>query len=150
MCPTRLPSNVTTLPTLPRWLRWLAVAVVAGGIFVASVLTPPSSGVPTLGPFGLVGFDKWLHTFAYAGLAVVLFVALVPQRKPERALLVAIAVAAVYGVGIELVQGPLPERSLDAADAVANTFGALVGGVGGIVARRVLRLAETRPVADEV
>lgn len=130
---------MTRLPTPPRWLRWAVVTVVAGSIFVASVLDPPSSGVPALGPLGLVGFDKWLHTAAYAGLGFVLFVALVPPRHPERALAVAVVVAAVYGVGIELVQGPLPERSLDAADALANAFGALVGGVAGIVARRLVK-----------
>jgi VanZ family protein len=130
-------TNVIRFPSPPRWLRWLAVVVVAGGLFVASVVTPPSGGIPELGPLGLVGFDKWLHTAGYAGLGAVLFLALVPSRRSERALLVAVALAAVYGVGIELVQGPLPARAADPTDALANSVGALLGGFSGLVARRL-------------
>lgn len=130
-------TNVTRLPSPPRWLRWLAVAVVAGGLFVASVVTPPSGGVPTLGPLGLVGFDKWLHTAAYAALGATLFLALVPPRRSRRALVAAVVLAAVYGVGVELVQGPLPARSTDPADALANGLGAALGGLSGLLARRL-------------
>ncbi|SEO24742.1 VanZ like family protein [Halogranum amylolyticum] len=137
--------DVLRLPPPPRWLRWLAVAVVAGGLFVASVVTPPSSGVPTLGPLDLVGFDKWLHTAAYAALGATLFLALVPLRRPRRALVAAVVLAAVYGVGIELVQGPLPARSTDSADALANGLGAGLGGLAGLLARRL----STPFVADD-
>lgn len=131
-------TNVIRLPSPPRWLRWLAVAVVAGGLFVASVLTPPSGGVPDLGPLGLVGFDKWLHIAGYAGLGAVLFFAVIPSRRPAQAFVVAVALAAVYGVGIELVQGPLPARSADPLDAVANGVGAVLGGGVALVVRRLI------------
>lgn len=126
------------LPSPPRWLRWGAVAVVATGLFVASVLTPPSSGIPELGPLGVVGFDKWLHTIAYAGLGFVLFHALAPPRQSRRALVVAIGLAIAYGVAIEFVQAPIPARSADPTDALANSFGALLGGLSGLVTTHLL------------
>lgn len=131
-------TNVIRLPSPPRWLRWTAVVVVTSGLFVASVLTPPSGGIPELGPFGLVGFDKWLHTLGYATLGGVLFLALVSRRQQKHALVAAVVLAAVYGVGIELVQAPLPARAADPTDALANTFGALLGGVSGLLGRRLV------------
>lgn len=132
------PTNVIRLPTPPKWLRWSAVVVVASGLFVASVLTPPSSGVPELGPLGLVGFDKWLHTVAYASLSGVLFLALATSRRPRRAFVAAVVLAALYGVGIELVQAPLPARAADPTDALANTFGAVLGSVAALFGRRLV------------
>ncbi|WP_089866282.1 VanZ family protein [Halogranum rubrum] len=131
-------SDVIRLPTPPTWLRWSAVVVVASGLFVASVLTPPSGGVPELGPLGLVGFDKWLHTVAYAALGGTLFLALAPLRRPTRAFVAAVVFAALYGVGIELVQAPLPARAADPTDALANTLGALLGGVTAHFGRRLV------------
>jgi VanZ family protein len=124
----------------PLWLRWLAAAVVAGGIFFASVLDPPSSGVPSLGPLGIVGLDKWLHAFAYAGLAGTLAVAFAPGRGPAATVALAGLLALGYGVGIEFVQAPLAERSFSTADMAANAFGAGLGAMGwrllvGLVSR---------------
>ncbi|WP_202932649.1 VanZ family protein [Halorussus salinus] len=120
----------------PTWLRWLAVAVAAGGIFFASVLDPPSSGVPPVGPLGLLGFDKWLHALAYAGLAGALATALAPSHGPaaSRSPAVTAALAGLlavgYGVGIEFVQAPLPERSFSVLDMAANATGAVVAVLG--------------------
>lgn len=128
----------TSIVRPPTWLRWLAVAVAAGGIFVASVLDPPSSGVPSVGPFGLLGMDKWLHAFAYAGLAGALATALAPGHRPavtaSRGPAVTAALAGLlavgYGVGIEFVQAPLPERSFSVLDMAANATGAVVAVLG--------------------
>lgn len=125
---------MTRLPSPPPWIRWVVVAVVAGGIFVASVSTPPRGGLSELGPLGLVGFDKWLHTAAYAGLGFVLFLALLPSRTPTRALVGAVVLAAAYGLGIELAQGLFPARSTDPVDAAVNAVGAVLGGTAGISA----------------
>ncbi|MFC7082405.1 VanZ family protein [Halorussus caseinilyticus] len=129
----------------PTWLRWVAVAVVAGGILFASVLDPPSSAPPTsgTGPGG-IGMDKWLHALAYAGLAGTLAVALASdrgrspavardhERAPDHARTAALAalLAVCYGVGLEFVQAPLAGRYFSVADMVADAVGAAVAVVG--------------------
>ncbi|WP_224268114.1 VanZ family protein [Haloprofundus salinisoli] len=120
------PSHTAARPSLlPPRLRWAAVVVVAGGVFVASVVTPPSDGVPALGPFGLVGADKWLHAAAYAVVAGTLSHAL--STRVQRASLGGFVGGSVYGLGIELVQGLVPARQFDLLDAVANGVGAALG-----------------------
>ncbi|WP_321112156.1 VanZ family protein [Halorussus salinisoli] len=114
----------------PTWLRWVAVAVVAGGIFFASVLDPPSSGVPSLGPLGTFGMDKWLHALAYAALAGTLASALAPGRSPTVVAALAGLLAVGYGVGIEFVQAPLAARSFSVADMVADAVGAGMAVLG--------------------
>ncbi|KTG09120.1 hypothetical protein AUR64_15090 [Haloprofundus marisrubri] len=101
------------------------VLLVAGSVFVASVITPPGDGVPTLGPFGLVGADKWLHAAAYAGVAASLSHALATRTR--RAAVGGFLGGAVYGFCIELVQALVPARQFDLLDAAANALGAGVG-----------------------
>lgn len=113
----------------PRRLRWVGVALVAGVIFYSSVLDPPGSGLPALGPLGLFGIDKWLHALAYAALAATLASALAADRPAATAAVLAAALAVAYGVGIEFVQAPLPERSFSVADMVADGVGAAVAVV---------------------
>ncbi|UPW01221.1 VanZ family protein [Halorussus gelatinilyticus] len=108
----------------PTWLRWLAVAVVAGGIFYASVLDSPSSGLPSLGPLGVFGIDKWLHALAYAALAGALAGALAPGRSPAVTAALAALLSVGYGVGIEFVQAPLARRHFSVADMLADGVGA--------------------------
>lgn len=120
--------------------RAVPAIVYAGIVFAASVVNPPSGGVPAVGPLGLVGADKWVHATAYAVLTVFLAYAL---RATTFRLLVAVAVvASVYGVGIELVQSTLPFRTFDRLDAAANTLGVLVAGVS----LRVTSYCSGRPV----
>lgn len=133
---------MTRLSSPPLWLRWGTVIAVAAALFVASVV-PPSGGVPELGPLGLVGFDKWLHTAGYAGLGAALFVALRPTRRLRDALALAVCLAAVYGVGIELVQALFPARQTDPTDALANTVGAILGGLVGVTVTRFLPVRDT-------
>jgi VanZ family protein len=121
----------------PRWLRWLAVAVVAVGILYTSLLDPRGSGLAPLGPLGLVGMDKWLHAAAYAGLAGTLAVALAPGWRPKRVAGLALILAVAYGVGIEFAQAPLPERSFSVVDMAADAVGAGVGVVGWRVLERL-------------
>lgn len=107
-----------------RYRYGLAVGV-ALAVLLASVVDPPGAGPTPLGPFGLVGADKYSHAAAY--LAVAWSLAWARRATTPRTLLVVAAVAAAYGAGIELIQATLPARSLDPADAVANTVGAAVG-----------------------
>lgn len=115
------------VPLLPRPVRVAAVAAVALFLLYASVVTPPSSGVPDrlLG----VGVDKWLHVAAYAGLAGTLgYARLTPgSRLGRRSLAVVFAATLAYGLGIELVQAFLPARAFALADVVANGVGAAAG-----------------------
>jgi VanZ family protein len=112
------------LPLLPKWLRWSAVLAVAGVILYSSVIAVPP-GVDR-GQALIPHFDKVLHGIAYAALGVAIAYALLGSRysRGQRALLV-IAVAATYGVAIEVLQGQLTTRTASAADALANVVGAL-------------------------
>lgn len=135
------------LPLLPPVVRYGLVGLVAGGILLASVVDPPGTGPTPLGPLGLLPLDKWLHALAYGGLTGALVYALAPRTVPgdgrrEGAVLAglafAVAVAAGYGFGLELVQGTLPQRSFDVADAAANSTGALLAaGSWRLVAARL-------------
>ena len=119
---------------LPAWPRWLAVAAVAGVLFYGSVLDSPGAGLPSLGPFGLFGLDKWLHALGYAALAGALAVALAAHDRFRTRLVRIVALAVLltvgYGVGIEIVQATIPERSFSVGDIVADVVGAGVGAVG--------------------
>lgn len=132
----------------PRSARWGLVALVAGGILVASVVDPPLSGVTGSGSPGPIGLDKRLHAAAYGGLAAALAGAVGsrtverggPGLPPTLAFALAVALATGYGLGVELLQWTLPYRSFDPADAAANAVGALIGAVGSLaVARRRAR-----------
>lgn len=121
-------------------LCW-SVAVVA-----ASVVTPPSGGLSTAGPFG-VGVDKWLHLGAYWGVALLTAVAL--RARQRRAFAVAVTVAVALGVSLELVQGTLPARAFDAADAVVNGLGALLGATTYALGRRIADARDRRRRTSE-
>jgi len=118
----------------PAWLRWLAVAAVAGVLFYGSVLDSPGPGLPSLGPFGLFGLDKWLHALGYAALAGAVAVALAAHDRFRtqfvRIVALAILLTVGYGVGIEFVQATIPERSFSVGDIAADIVGAGVGVAG--------------------
>jgi VanZ family protein len=110
-----------TVPLASRRVRYALVALVAGVVLVASVVEP-SGGARTLGPFGLVGADKWSHALAYAGLTAALTYASIKGGRGRLAL--AVGVAVVFGIAIELVQWPIPYRTASVADALADALGA--------------------------
>ncbi|WP_276298950.1 VanZ family protein [Halorussus lipolyticus] len=114
----------------PGWLRWLAVAFVAGGILYASVLDSPGGGLSTLGPFGVFGMDKWLHAVGYAVLAGTLASALAPGRSPTVVAALAALLTVGYGIGLEFAQAPLAQRYFSVADMVADAVGAFVAVLG--------------------
>ena len=103
-------------------LLWFLVLVMAVVVVYTSVSTPTGNTWPIS--------DKVLHYLAYTGLTLSLLLAAVwaPVRGegwfPTAAPWVAL-VAFVFGVAIEIVQGPLPERDAELLDALANAGGAV-------------------------
>jgi VanZ family protein len=95
----------------------LALAVLAASV------VEPGGGVPRtlLG----IGLTVYLHLLAYAGLAAALGYA--EASADRRTLLVAAAIATLYGAAIELLQGPIPYRTMALSDAVINAVGAILG-----------------------
>ncbi|MDY6818378.1 MAG: VanZ family protein [Halobacteriales archaeon] len=119
-------------------IRWLVVATVAAVILVVSVLPPPSDVGSQLGPFGLVGIDKWFHGLGYSLLAGVLAIALADNPRSDRTIAVlTFGITVAYGLGIELLQLAIPRRQFDLFDLLANSLGAAAVGIGWrIIPRR--------------
>lgn len=117
---------MVAVPVLPDRVRWLAVATVATGLFVLSVFAtpPPEPIIPSL---DLLPLDKWRHLLGYATLAVTLAYATADWETRSLVLFVGVVgVAALYGIGIEVVQATVPHRLFSVADAWANVLGALL------------------------
>lgn len=110
-----------------RFRDWLPAIAVGVAILAASVVRVPGEPSPTPGPVGLT--DPF-HLVGYAALAVAVAVTLSEHREPTRSIhvaAIAVAVATLFGVAIEIVQAPIPWRSFAVADAAVNAVGAVVG-----------------------
>jgi len=132
------------VPLAPSVVRWSFVAVVAGVILAASVVRPTGAGA-TLGPFGVLGVDKYLHAVGYAVLALALAYALA-DRDAGRVAVAVVLAAASFGLVVELVQLPLAYRTFSLADAAANATGAGVVALGW---RPVWRRVQFGPGAED-
>ncbi|WP_233554025.1 VanZ family protein [Halococcus sp. IIIV-5B] len=110
---------------MDRRYRWLPVVAFAVVVFVGSVVPLPG-GETTLGPFGLVGADKYTHAFAYFCLGGALAFALAPDRRWVAVAALAVVVTSLYGGGIEVVQG-FVGRDPSLLDWGADILGAVVG-----------------------
>ncbi len=111
--------------------RWLLVVFVAAVICYFSLFASPNVGVDKLGPLGFVGRDKWFHATGYAVFAATIAAALSASRDDHRRVRVvlftlAVAVAVVFGVAMEIAQMMVP-RDPSVWDAAADTFGAVIG-----------------------
>ncbi len=113
------------IPLLPRPVRWAGVAVIAGFIFYASILTaPPATPVDDAQPWFL-DLSYWRHLVAYATLALTLAYATDEWGLERwRHALVVVAAVTLYGAGIEVGQWFVPERHFDLFDVVINGVGA--------------------------
>ena len=129
------PNRRIPLPVFPWWVRWGAVAVVAGVIFYWSVPTapPPEPTGPTPteateGTPDLLPLATWRHFVAYAILGLTLAYALVTHhsRRVKKAVLV-FTVAFLYGVVMELTQVRVPGRTPSSVDVLVNGVGVLAG-----------------------
>ena len=130
----------------PRRL-WAASAAWA---LVIAILTsvPPGAGVPLPGE----GPDKALHLLVYAVLAFLLCLAFRASGRPTaRAAVLALAIAAAYGIVDEWHQELIPGRNPDLADVLADAVGGVLGAMAGAVVgpREEQRGGETANPADE-
>lgn len=101
---------------------WVLVLVMAIVVVYTSVNAPGDGSLPLS--------DKLLHYLAYTGLTLSLLLAAVwaPVRGEGRfpsAPIPIIVLAFLFGVAIEIVQGPLPDRDAELLDAIANAGGAI-------------------------
>lgn len=119
-------------PRVPR-ARWLAPAVIAGGLFAASSIPGSAVHRATLFPHE----DKALHAIAYSILG-----AATAWAWPHA--VGAWLVTTAYGASDELHQRWVPRRSSDPWDLLADGVGAILGvaGVQGL-RRRSSRRART-------
>jgi len=109
-------------------IRWIPALLWAGVIFVGSSL--PGSTVPG-------GYSVYGHLAEYAVLAALIVVA---QRTCDRrrAVLVAIALCALYAVSDEFHQSFVPMRTPDVLDWLTDVAGATAGSA--ITAALLLRV----------
>jgi VanZ family protein len=103
-------------------LLWLLVAIMAFIVVYTSVTSAGDGSLPLS--------DKLLHYLAYTGLTMSMLLAAVwaPVRGEGRfptAPIFIVIIAFMFGVGIEVVQGPIPERDAELLDALANAAGAV-------------------------
>jgi len=123
---TTEPTMNVRVPLLPAWVRWVAVACVAGFIFYTSILTAPPTYVDPAKP-ELVPLDKWRHFLAYAAFGWTLAYATADWGFDRRAgIAFVLGVTIAYGVGIEAGQALVPDRYLSLDDAYANALGAIL------------------------
>lgn len=108
-------------------VRWLPAVVIAVAIFVMSV-APRAPGEALMGPFGLMGLDKYGHAVAYCCLAGTVTFALVPQDRWVTTIILSIAVVSLYGGGVEIIQWVVG-RDISVFDWVADILGAIVGAL---------------------
>ena len=114
------------------WIRaWLPVALYMGLIFYFSSLPYPEDQLPKF-LFKALG-DKLLHAIEYSVLAILCYRAFRRSAglyAANSAVVLAIAVASLYGATDEVHQAFVPFRSSTWSDWVADTAGAVIGAIG--------------------
>ncbi|MDL0128071.1 MULTISPECIES: VanZ family protein [Halobacterium] len=121
-------------PLVPKWLRYLGAATVAGVLLYYSVLSPPPVAPPRPDPL----WDKKLHLLGYLCLGLALAYATAHRRDTILTRIAVVLVLAVgYGLLIEGLQATQPGRHPSLNDALANTIGALLASAWFVVERGV-------------
>ncbi|MBO0933536.1 VanZ family protein [Fibrella aquatilis] len=101
-------------PTFQKVTRWLAIAWT---VAILAGMSIPGDGMPDLGN----SRDKWVHCFAFFGIAILWRLAGWSWR---RTLLFGVG----YAIGTEIYQAIMPiGRSGDWQDALADTTGLCLG-----------------------
>ncbi len=119
--------STLAVPLASRRVRYVLAALAAGVVLVASVVET-GGGARTLGPFGVVGVDKWTHALAYAALTAVLAYASIEGGRGR--LVLPVLAAIVFGIAIEVIQWPIPYWTASVADALADAVGACLLALG--------------------
>lgn len=89
----------------------------------------PGSRLPEWDWFALLDLDKLVHAALFFVQALLLARAFIARGTPVRWALWAVAIAALYGLATELMQGlEALGRRTDINDLIANTVGALAAG----------------------
>jgi VanZ family protein len=111
-------------------------------IFVLSSI--PGTAFPT---YSVLTFDKLIHAAVYAVLGALCFLALPRKWSPKTGVLVLIAgaIATVYGASDEFHQVFVPGRFSDPRDVLADGVG---GFVGALIASTVVA-ARAGPAAGQ-
>jgi VanZ family protein len=115
-----------------RMRAWLPVAAYMALIFYLSSLPHPDEDLPKV-LFEILG-DKMLHVIEYAVLAVLCYRAFRRAAGPsaaEYAVVLAIAMASVYGATDEVHQAFVPFRTATWLDWAADTAGGIIGAFCG-------------------
>ena len=99
-------------------------------VLIASVM--PVSGIDT----GLPE-DKIAHFVMYGLTAILLFRFFERKTTLNRACYMSVAIAALYGAAMEVVQYFLPYRSFSTGDMAANTTGAFLACVLYVKGKRL-------------
>lgn len=107
--------------------RWAPPVLVATAIFVGSIVPAPS-GTGDVAPIFLRSVDKVVHFVGYALLGSTLAVAMEDTPPSRGALAITlVALVAVYGAGLEVLQRALPTRGFSVGDVLANALGGVLG-----------------------
>ena len=108
-------------------LGWRLAAAVWAVVIIATGVLPTSSTVATVSGGHDSAFTTAAHFAAYAVLGFLLGVAVSGWTPDARGVLVVLALAAVLGGAIEVIQGPLSYRDAQLADFLVDVAGAAVG-----------------------
>jgi VanZ family protein len=127
---------VVPAPAPARRLRLTAAVLALAWAALVFYLSSKSDPLPfSVSTFP--GEDKVLHALAYGVLgALVALSAAGPRFPGRRAVLLAAALASLYGVTDELHQSFVPGRDTSAGDWVADTLGAATGAALAVAALR--------------
>jgi VanZ family protein len=107
--------------------RWRLAAAGWAAVIFASGMAPTASTVAALSDGHDAAVTTAAHFVVYALLGFLLGVALAGWRPGVREVLVGLALAALLGGVIELIQGPLPYRDAQLSDFLVDVAGAALG-----------------------
>jgi VanZ family protein len=127
-------DRVTRAFRLRRWLRaWTPAFLWAAFVFIMSAM--PGNRLP---PLSVPNMDKVVHTAVYGVLGMLCWrgVRLTQALDPVRTVIMATAIAALYGITDELHQTFTPNRMADWKDAVADAGGSFLGALACAIASK--------------
>lgn len=91
----------------------------------------PGESMPSTNVWDFLSFDKIAHFFVFAVLTFLFILGFSKQYTflffRYNAVYLAISIAMIYGIIIEIGQTFIPERGLEFADMLANSIGVFAG-----------------------